>query len=64
MFGWLIDLIMMLINFIMSFFSKKQVQFSEDTKKESVTDAANAESVTTEVVAVESSEGTNVVVNE
>ncbi len=38
MFGWLIDIIMMVINFIMSFFSKKQVQFSEDTKKESVTD--------------------------
>ncbi len=42
MFGWLIDIIMMVINFIMSFFTKKQVQFSEDTKKESVTDEVDA----------------------
>lgn len=62
MFSWLIDLIMMVINFIMSFFSKKQVQFSEDTKKESVTDTS---ATSTEVAeSSESSEGTNVVVNE
>jgi hypothetical protein len=42
MFGWLIDIIMMVINFIMSFFSKKQVQFSDDTKKDSVTDEVTA----------------------
>ena len=60
MFTWLIDLIMMVINFIMSFFTKKQVQFSEDTKKESVTDANDAAAAKTE----ESSESTNVVVNE
>ncbi len=38
MFDWLVNLITMILNFIMSFFVKKQVQFSEDTKKESVDD--------------------------
>lgn len=56
MFSWLIDLIMMVINFIMSFFSTKHVKFSEDTKKESVTDTTD--------VATESSDDKNVLVNE
>lgn len=58
MFGWLIDLVMMIINFIMSFFSTKHVQFSEDTKKESVTDTSDA------ATAEESSDDKNVLVNE
>lgn len=58
MFDWLVNIIMMIVNFVMSFFVKKQVQFSEDTKKESVDDTPNT--------LVEDSEKSdmNVVVNE
>jgi hypothetical protein len=56
MFDWLVNLITMIINFIMSFFVKKQVQFSEDTKKESVDDQVTPSE--------EEQNATNVVVNE
>jgi hypothetical protein len=56
MFDWLVNLITMIINFIMSFFVKKQVQFSEDTKKESVDDQV--------IPSEEENKDMNVVVNE
>lgn len=56
---------MMVINFIMSFFSEKHVKFSEDTKKESVTDTNDvANETVANASAAESSDDKNVLVNE